>query len=72
MSAYRYNSAYVYHEFPKWVRTYDGRDIIVQDADEEREVTTPPDEPKRRGRPPGSKNKQVSDDHGVGPNNSGS
>lgn len=59
-------SGYVFHEFPKWVQTPDGRDVIVQNAEEEQAVIAPQDEPKRRGRPPGSKNRpKVDDDNGA-------
>lgn len=31
--------AYEYREFPKWVKTYDGKDVVVNDAEEEAKVT---------------------------------
>lgn len=62
MSGYRYETPYVFHEYPKWVTPPDGEPVIVQDAEEEAAVMA--SEPaKRRGRPPGSVSKpKVSDD----------
>ncbi len=31
--------AYEFKEFPKWVKTFDGKDIIVKDVEEEAKVT---------------------------------
>lgn len=52
---------YEFQEYPKWVKTPDGRELIVQNQDEElaflqaekqKDQNEVADAPKRRGRPP--------------------
>ncbi len=31
--------AYEFKEFPKWIKTLEGKDVIVKDAEEEAKVT---------------------------------
>lgn len=38
--------AYEFKEFPKWVKTSDGKNVIVKDAEEEAKVTDKKEENK--------------------------